>query len=543
VIGDHARAFAWLILMIGTLLVTMTGVQGVLVHFFLGNPNKIQQQALLLAISLTFDFLIATLGLFLVAGASQTVVAVVATLLARHFGRRTQARALLTIPAVAILTWYCFDYLTPSNMVLIPGPDFVPYQHGLTLSRYAKITAFQTVATTFTVIYATNATKKIRRWLPLACCGAACVVGAGLAAVRDYPLWAQIVAARQTISEDIEEKTIPIAEGSSIRTIDWTPDGRAILVRMILPDEIVMVREDGQSTMKIPPNWSLNAVSTVGTVVFTTEASPYGSYLESLDLTNMSAQRRLIDNVPNEDASERPQAYIGTSRSVMAIPFMSPYTNVRDRPHIVDLYNGSTLAKIASFRFAVGQTLPGLVSISEDGKVAAYSLPTSSGAGAIEIRSLPDGAVIGKLEGRFGAVVALSPNGKTVAAVEERYKSGSVGEPSKWISVFDIKSQRLFGGREIMGACKVQRTEGDTCRGYLPLMWSPDGSFVAYADGPLGRHTLHIWHPFGGNVMDRDLPIKVPFNIISLSPDGSAVAVDDFDDSVTIVRSRNGKPL
>jgi len=147
------------------------------------------------------------------------------------------------------------------------------------------------------------------------------------------------------------------------------------------------------------------------------------------------------------------------------------------------------------------------------------------------------------VEGRFGPVVALSPNGKTFAAVEERPKSCSVGETSNWISVFEIASNKLFGGREIKGACKVQQTEGDTCRDYLPPMWSPDGSFVAYADGPLGRNTLHIWHPFGENIMDRDVTIKVPFNIIALSPDGSAVAVDDFDDSVTIVRSKNGKPL
>jgi len=37
--------------------------------------------------------------------------------------------------------------------------------------------------------------------------------------------------------------------------------------------------------------------------------------------------------------------------------------------------------------------------------------------------------------------------------------------------------------------------------------------------------------------------ISVRFYHIWLSPDGSAVAVDDFDDSVTIIRTKNGKPL
>ena len=141
VMGDHARSFAWLMLMTGIFLATLAVIQDILVHFFLGNPAKVQQQASMLAILLTLDFLIATLGLFLVAGASQSVVAAIASLLARRYGRRTQALALLAVPAVAVLTWYCFDYLTPSNMALIPGLDYVPYEHGLTPPRYGKITA------------------------------------------------------------------------------------------------------------------------------------------------------------------------------------------------------------------------------------------------------------------------------------------------------------------------------------------------------------------------------------------------------------------
>jgi len=257
----------------------------------------------------------------------------------------------------------------------------------------------------------------------------------------------------------------------------------------------------------------------------------------------MHVERKLIDTVPNEDPSVRPNAYIGPSRSMKAIPFMSPLNIVRDRPHVVDLYDGTTLTRIASFEFAVGQALPGLVSVSADGKVVAYSLPMSSTAGKIEVRSLPDGTVIGKLDGRFGPVVALSPNGRNIAVVELRPKLDSAGESTEWISVFDIASSRLTGTREIFGACKPERTEDDRCRNYLAPTWSPDGSFVAYADGPIGQNTLRIWHPFGATTTDRNVQISVPFNLISVSRDGSTVAVDDFDDSVTIVRTRNGRPL
>ena len=543
VMGDHARSFAWLMLIVGTFLATLTVVQDILVHFVFGNPTKIQQQASMLAILLTFDFLIATLGLFLIAGASQFVVAATASLLARSYSRRTQAFALLAVPAVAVLTWYCFDYLTPSNMVLIPGPDYVAYEHGLTPSRYGKIAAFQAAVTLFTVIYTTAATTKIRRWLPFTCCGIAVGVGFGLAAVRAYPFWAKNVAATQTISQDIEKKTIPIVGGNSVRTIDWTPDGKALLVRMILPDEIVTLKGNNQSTMKLPPMWSLNAVNTVGTRVFTTKWSPNGSYLESLDLGSMHVERKLINTVSNEDPSVRPNAYIGPSRSMRAIPFMSPLNIVRDRPHAVDFYDGTTLAKIASFEFAVGQALPGLVSVSADGKTVAYSLFTSSTAGKIEVRLLPEGTVIGKLEGKFGSVVALSPDGRHIAVVEQRPNPDSSDKSTDWISVYDIASSRLTGTREILGSCKPERTEDDGCRNYLAPVWSPDGSFVAYADGPVGQNTLRIWHPVGVSATDRNVQISVPFNLISVAPDGSSVAVDDFDDSVTIVRTRNGEAL
>lgn len=172
--------------------------------------------------------------------------------------------------------------------------------------------------------------------------------------------------------------------------------------------------------------------------------------------------------------------------------------------------------RIASFEFAVGQALPDLVSGSADGKVVAYSLPTSSTAAKIKIRSLPDGTVIGKLGGRFGPVVALSPDGKNIAVVEQRPKLDSHDESTEWISMYDIASSRLTGTREILGACKPERTEEDRCRNYLAPTWSPDGSFVAYADGPIGQNTLRIWHPFGATTTDRNVQISVPFNLISV---------------------------
>ena len=410
-----------------------------------------------------------------------------------------------------------------------------------TLSRYGKIVAFQATVTLFTIVYTATGKTKIRRWWLLACCGVAFCVGVGLAAMRAYPLLAKDVAARQTISNDVEKRTIFIAGGNSVRTIDWTTDGKALLVRMILPGEIVTVTDDHQSLMKLPPMWSANAVNTVGTRVFKTEWSFDGSYIASLDLTNMHVERKLLNTEPYENPSQRLNAYIGPSRSLKAIPFMSPLNIVRDRAHVVDFYDGLTLARIASLEFAVGQTPPGLVSVSKDGKTVAYSLPTSSTTRRVEVRSLPDGTVIGKLDGSFGTVVALSPNGENIVAVEQRPKPDSSEKSTHWINVYDIASGKLDRTREIFSSCKPERTEDDRCRDHLAPVWSPDGSFVAYADGPAGKNTLRIWHPFGTDVPDRDIQMSVPFSLLSISPDGSAVAVDGFDDSVVVVKTRTGK--
>jgi hypothetical protein len=55
----------------------------------------------------------------------------------------------------AILTWYCYDYLTPSdfNLAITAGPDWAPYQHGISTSRYSDALSFQAPATLFSFAF------------------------------------------------------------------------------------------------------------------------------------------------------------------------------------------------------------------------------------------------------------------------------------------------------------------------------------------------------------------------------------------------------
>ena len=61
---------------------------------------------------------------------------------------------LLALPLTAVLAWYCYDYLTPKdfNLGINESPDWVPYQHGLTLQRYLIMFAIQTLITLFSIL-------------------------------------------------------------------------------------------------------------------------------------------------------------------------------------------------------------------------------------------------------------------------------------------------------------------------------------------------------------------------------------------------------
>jgi hypothetical protein len=44
----------------------------------------------------------------------------------------------LLVPLISILTWYCYEHLTPTdfNLGINEGEYWVPYKHGLSIKRY-----------------------------------------------------------------------------------------------------------------------------------------------------------------------------------------------------------------------------------------------------------------------------------------------------------------------------------------------------------------------------------------------------------------------
>jgi hypothetical protein len=76
-------------------------------------------------------------------------------ILVRRSGRRGLFGVLLALPITAVLAWYSYDYITPTdvNLGINAGPDWTPYRHGLTLQRYVMMLALQTPITLFNILY------------------------------------------------------------------------------------------------------------------------------------------------------------------------------------------------------------------------------------------------------------------------------------------------------------------------------------------------------------------------------------------------------
>jgi hypothetical protein len=152
----YAKGLLWIALLIAVCVGVSLVVQLIFVDFIHGNPHRTRQNVLLMML-FTPPLLgvIAIIGTFLVFTFPQLLQAALADLLVRHFGRRAQFCITMALPVTALLTWYCYDYLVPSdvNFSFIAGPDWRPYEHGLTLKRYLTMLAIETSITLFSLAY------------------------------------------------------------------------------------------------------------------------------------------------------------------------------------------------------------------------------------------------------------------------------------------------------------------------------------------------------------------------------------------------------
>jgi len=183
----YARSMAWLTVLVAVKCGVSNIVSLVLIDFVHGNSDRTQENAIEMIIIFTpLLGLIAAVGTVIVFALPQCFQAVVSGALVRRFGDRAQAAVLMAQPMTAIITWYSYDYLTPTNVTLAinVGPGWQPYQHGLTAARYLTALACQTAATLFSVAYVGTTGNRLPRKAVVLLALAAAVLAGGFGGYR-----------------------------------------------------------------------------------------------------------------------------------------------------------------------------------------------------------------------------------------------------------------------------------------------------------------------------------------------------------------------
>jgi hypothetical protein len=164
---SYFQSLLWVALIIAAMLGVSTVAELVIVDFIHGNPHRPQSNAL--AMMAEFPPLlgvIAAIGTLLVFGLPQVFQAWLVGVLERKFGGRARLAVLPALPLTAVLTWYCYDYLTPTdfNLGINVSPDWTPFQHGISMVRYLKSMGFQAPVTLFGLLYFDAGSKGRARW-------------------------------------------------------------------------------------------------------------------------------------------------------------------------------------------------------------------------------------------------------------------------------------------------------------------------------------------------------------------------------------------
>jgi hypothetical protein len=150
---SYLQSLLWLALFLALMRAETNIVELLLIDFVHGNPHRTQENAIFMMKMNTPLFgAIAFIGTFVVFTLPQFFEAEVVRALDQIFGDRARFAALLALPLTAVLTWYCFDYLTPSNLCFA-GNCMETYEHGLSVSRYVTTLAIQTPITVFNLSY------------------------------------------------------------------------------------------------------------------------------------------------------------------------------------------------------------------------------------------------------------------------------------------------------------------------------------------------------------------------------------------------------
>lgn len=172
------QSFLWITLLIVIIQSLKFNVEILFVDFIHGNPHRPQSNALFMMGTYTPIFAIVdVIGCFLVLALSQCLQTMLINIFQPAYGCKARFVVFPALPATAVVTWYCYDYLTPSN-ICFGGCASSLYEHGISIGRYLEALAFQAPITLFSFLYFSAGLRRAAKWpIIVAALAIAVVVG------------------------------------------------------------------------------------------------------------------------------------------------------------------------------------------------------------------------------------------------------------------------------------------------------------------------------------------------------------------------------
>lgn len=164
--SSYAIALLWVAAFVALAVSVNLITELVFVDFVHGNPHRSQRNAVtMMALYPPIFSIVTIIGVWLVFGPAQLLQASVTYVLFPKYGRLAFLFVALMLPITGIVTWYSFDYLTPSNfnLAINTPPDWTPYQHGISPIRFLGATFTQAVVTAFTLAYCNTGNFRLLR--------------------------------------------------------------------------------------------------------------------------------------------------------------------------------------------------------------------------------------------------------------------------------------------------------------------------------------------------------------------------------------------
>lgn len=162
-------------------------IELVIVDFIHGNSHRTQENAVFMMVFFSPLFgVIAFTGALLVFTLPQFLQAMVVNLSDRLSWQRPVLLVIAILPITTALTWYCWEYLTPTdfNLGINEGADWKPYQHGITWLRYVKTFGLQAPVTLFSLLRHSVDSKPSRKKIMLITLAIVILAGGGLGYIR-----------------------------------------------------------------------------------------------------------------------------------------------------------------------------------------------------------------------------------------------------------------------------------------------------------------------------------------------------------------------